>query len=305
VSTGLYGLVRHPMYMGAMIMIAGIPLALDSWWGLRFSSPTCSASPSEFAMRRGCSPTNSTDIANTPRRSTIGWCPMSGDTGMSTDLRATAAGLIGLAAFGVLLFVPAGTLNYWQAWVFLIVFAISTWIPALYLLRKNPAALDRRMRAGPGAETRTVQKIVSAVAFASAAAVIVLSVLDHRFSWSQVPPVVSVVGDALVAIGLGVAMLAVIQNSYAAANITVEGNQHVVSTGLYRLVRHPMYVGNLIMMAGIPLALGSYWGLAVVIPGLLVLVIRVLDEEKLLAQELAGYREYTQKVRYRLVPYVW
>jgi protein-S-isoprenylcysteine O-methyltransferase Ste14 len=135
--------------------------------------------------------------------------------------------------------------------------------------------------------------------------VIVLSVLDHRFGWSQVPPVVSVVGDALVAIGLGVAMLAVIQNSYAAANITVEGNQHVVSTGLYRLVRHPMYVGNLIMMAGIPLALGSYWGLAVVIPGLLVLVIRVLDEEKLLAQELAGYREYTQKVRYRLVPYVW
>ncbi len=228
---------------------------------------------------------------------------MSGDTGMSTGLRATASGLIGLAAFDVLLFLPAGTLNYSQAWVFLIVFAISTWIPALYLLRKNPAALERRMRAGPGAETRTVQKIVIAVAFASAAAMIVLSVLDHRFGWSQVPPAVSVVGDALVAIGLGVAMLAVIQNSYAAANITVEGNEHVVSTGLYGFVRHPMYLGNLIMMAGIPLALGSYWGLVVVIPGLLVLVIRILDEEKLLAQELAGYREYTQKVRYRLVPY--
>jgi len=85
----------------------------------------------------------------------------------------------------------------------------------------------------------------------------------------------------------------------------VEGNQHVVSTGLYGSVRHPMYVGNLIMMAGIPLALGSYWGLVVVIPGLLVHVIRILDEEKLLEQELAGYREYTQKVRYRLVPYVW
>ncbi|MDT5372264.1 MAG: hypothetical protein QOC62_6695 [Mycobacterium sp.] len=230
---------------------------------------------------------------------------MSSETGISTGLRATAAGLIGLAAFGVLLFVPAGTLSYWQAWVFLIVFAISTWIPALYLLRKNPAALERRMRAGPGAETRTVQLIVIAVAFASAAAMIVLSVLDHRFGWSQLPPMVSVIGDALVVIGLGVAMLAVIQNSYAAANITVEGNQHVVSTGLYGSVRHPMYVGNLIMMAGIPLALGSYWGLVVVIPGLLLLVIRILDEEKLLAQELAGYREYTQKVRYRLVPYVW
>src|SRR6202140_5951936 len=186
---------------------------------------------------------------------------MSGETGISTGLRATAAGFLRLAAFGVLLFVPAGTLNYWQARVFLIVFAISTWIPALYLLRKNPAALERRMRAGPGAETRTVQKIVIAVAFASAAAMIVLSVLDHRFGWSQVSPGGSVVGDALVVIGLGVAMLVVIQNSYAVANITVERNQHVVSTGLYGFVRHPMYGGNLIMMAGIPLALGSYWGL--------------------------------------------
>src|ERR1700733_15306707 len=139
---------------------------------------------------------------------------MSGETGISTGLRATAAGLIGLAAFGVLLFVPAGTLNYWQAWVFLIVFAISTWIPALYLLRKNPAALERRKRAGPGAETRTVKKIVIAGAFASAAAVFVLSLVDPPFGWSQVPPMVSVVGDALVVIGLGVAMLAVIQNSY-------------------------------------------------------------------------------------------
>jgi protein-S-isoprenylcysteine O-methyltransferase Ste14 len=230
---------------------------------------------------------------------------MSGDTGVRTALRATAYGLIGLVAFGVLLFVPAGTLNYWQAWVFLIVFAGSTWIPALYLLRKNPAALERRMRAGPGAETRTVQKIIIVVAFGSAAGMIVLSVLDHRLGWSHVPPAVSLVGDVLVAVGLGVAMLVTVQNSYAAANINVEKGQTVVSTGLYRFVRHPMYVGTLIMMVGIPLALGSYWGLAVVVPGLSALVIRILDEEKLLNRELTGYREYTQEVRYRLVPYVW
>jgi protein-S-isoprenylcysteine O-methyltransferase Ste14 len=230
---------------------------------------------------------------------------MSGDTGVNTALRATASGVIGLGAFGVLLFVPAGTLNYWQAWVFLIVFAISTWIPSLYLLRKNPAALERRMRAGPLAETRTVQKIIISVSFVSAAAMMVLSVLDHRFGWSHVPPAVSLLGDVLVAGGLGVALLAVVQNSYAGANITVEGNQHVVSTGLYGFVRHPMYVGTLIMMVGIPLALGSYWGLVVVIPGLSVLAIRILDEEKLLEDELAGYREYTQKVRYRLIPHVW
>jgi protein-S-isoprenylcysteine O-methyltransferase Ste14 len=224
---------------------------------------------------------------------------------MKTGLRAAATAVIGVAVFGILLFVPAGTLNYWQAWVFLIVFAISTWIPSIYLLRKNPAALDRRMRAGPGAETRTVQKIVIAVAFVSAAAMMVVSVLDHRFGWSRVPPVVSLVGDALVTIGLGIAMLVIIQNSYAAANIKVEGGQKVVSTGLYGLVRHPMYVGNLIMMAGVPLALGSYWGLVFMILGLLGLAIRILDEEKLLEQELDGYREYMQKVRYRLVPYVW
>jgi protein-S-isoprenylcysteine O-methyltransferase Ste14 len=99
--------------------------------------------------------------------------------------------------------------------------------------------------------------------------------------------------------------LVVFQNSYAAANITVEDGQRVVSTGLYGLVRHPMYVGVLIGMAGTPLALGSWWGLAGLVPGLLGLAVRIVDEEKMLTQELAGYREYTEKVHYRLVPFVW
>ena len=116
---------------------------------------------------------------------------------------------------------------------------------------------------------------------------------------------ISLVGDVLVALGLGITMLVVVQNSYAAANITVEADQKVVSTGLYGLVRHPMYVGALIMMMGIPLALDSYWGLVVLIPGLIALAFRILDEEKMLAQELDGYRDYTEKVHYRLLPYVW
>jgi protein-S-isoprenylcysteine O-methyltransferase Ste14 len=136
-------------------------------------------------------------------------------------------------------------------------------------------------------------------------AMLVLSVLDHRFGWSRVPAAVSLVGDVLVAMGLGGSMLVVIQNSYAAANVGVEESQSVVSTGLYGLVRHPMYVGNIILMVGIPLALGSYWALVIVIPGLLVLGVRILDEEKMLEHELKGYREYTQKVHYPLVPYVW
>ena len=100
-------------------------------------------------------------------------------------------------------------------------------------------------------------------------------------------------------------MLVVIQNSYAAAIVRVEAGQKLVSTGLYGLVRHPMYAGNLTMMAGIPLALGSYWGLVFLILGLIVLAGRIRDEEKLLQEELDGYREYTQKVPYRLVPYMW
>jgi protein-S-isoprenylcysteine O-methyltransferase Ste14 len=170
---------------------------------------------------------------------------------------------------------------------------------------RNPAALQRRMHAGPTAETRTLQKIISVVAFGSLAAMIIVSALDFRFGWSTVPAIVSVAGDVLVAVGLGIAMLVVIQNAYAAANITVETGQQLATTGFYAFVRHPMYFGNLIMMIGVPLALGSYWGLVFIIPGLIVLGLRIGDEEALLRQELGGYREYTQKVHYRLVPYVW
>jgi protein-S-isoprenylcysteine O-methyltransferase Ste14 len=212
---------------------------------------------------------------------------------------------LGLVAFGLMLFLPAGTWHYWQAWLFLAVFALSTWIPSVYLMRTNPAALERRTRAGPLAETRIVQRILTTVIFICFPAMFVVSALDHRFGWSPVPAQLSLVGDVLVAIGLGVAMAVVIQNGYAAANITVESDQTLVSTGLYGLVRHPMYTGNVILMMGIPLALGSYWGLVFVIPGIVVLALRIRDEEGLLEQELSGYRKYEQKVHYRLVPHVW
>jgi protein-S-isoprenylcysteine O-methyltransferase Ste14 len=223
---------------------------------------------------------------------------------VKTIRKALVSGLIGLVVFGLLLFVPAGTFNYWQAWVFLVMI-LATWIPSIYLVRANHTVLQRRMRGGPVAETRTVQKVVIAGWYLSMTAIFVVSALDHRFGWSPIPMAICLVGDVLVAVGLGVAMLVVIQNSYAAATVRVEAGQKLVSTGLYGLVRHPMYTGNVITMVGIPLALGSYWGLVFVVPGLIVLALRIRDEEKLLQQELDGYREYTQKVRYRLVPYMW
>lgn len=224
---------------------------------------------------------------------------------MKTVPKVVAFSIVGTVVFGLMLFLPAGTFNYWQAWVFLVVFALSTLIPSLYLLRTNPAALERRMRTGPVAESRPVQKAVIVIEGLSLVALIVVSVLDHRFGWSPVPTAISLAGDVLVAIGLGVSMLVVIQNGYAASTITVESGQKLVSTGLYAFVRHPMYTGTVIMMLGIPLALGSYWGLVFVLPGLIGLTVRIGDEEQLLSQELDGYSEYAQQVHYRLVPYVW
>ncbi|MBO0778267.1 MAG: isoprenylcysteine carboxylmethyltransferase family protein [Ktedonobacteraceae bacterium] len=224
---------------------------------------------------------------------------------MKTRLQAIVAGFITFVVFGALLFLPAWTFNYWQAWVFIAVLAVSSSIPVIHLMLKNPAVLQRRMHAGPTAETRTTQKFLSSVTLLSVPVVMVLSAFDHRFGWSPVPVAVSVIGDALVAIGVGITMLVIIQNNYAAATITVEAGQKLTTTGLYGLVRHPMYVGILIMMAGIPLALDSWWGLVILIPDAIALALRILDEEKMLKQELAGYSEYTQKVHYRLMPYVW
>ena len=219
--------------------------------------------------------------------------------------KTAVSSTLGLALFLALVFIPAGTIHYWQGWVFLGAFAVATWPPSLYLLRTNPAALQRRMHVGPFSETRTVQKVASSLVFVLFTTMIVVSVLDHRFGWSSVPTAVCLLGDALMAIGLIGTMLVVVQNGYAAANVVVEEGQRVVSTGLYGLVRHPMYTGTIPLMAGVPLALGSYWGLLFLLPSLAVLVIRIFDEEKMLTQQLPGYAEYTRRVRYRLVPYLW
>ena len=224
---------------------------------------------------------------------------------MKTIAQTAVTSVIGLAAFGLLVFTPAGTFDYWRGWAFIAVFAAATLIPSVYLARKNPEALRRRMQAGPGAETRLLQKLIIAVAFISMGAMIAISALDFRFGWSTVPTAVSVVGLLLVGLGLTIAMLVTIQNGYAAANVTVESGQQLSSTGWYGFVRHPMYFGNVILMIGTPLALGSYWALLIVAVGLAVLAVRINDEEALLTQELAGYREYMDKVHYRLMPYVW
>jgi len=220
-------------------------------------------------------------------------------------IRTATTFIIGAIALGVLLFLPAGTFNYWQAWVFIVVFMITISVFGVYFSLKDPALMERRKQAGPAAEQSTLQKIVATLAFTSLFALFVLSALDRRFGWSQVPPLVSWIGDGLLVLSFIMFYFVFRVNSYGASNIRVEQNQQVISTGPYALVRHPMYDGALVMAVSIPLALGSWWALALLIITMPVLVIRILDEEKVLAKDLPGYTEYEQKVRYRLVPYLW
>jgi protein-S-isoprenylcysteine O-methyltransferase Ste14 len=224
---------------------------------------------------------------------------------MKLATQTVVSSLIAFAMFITLVFLPAGTFDYWQGWLFIALLVIASAGPAIYLGVKNPATLERRMRGGPLAESRTAQKVASSGTLLSLPGVMVISALDHRFGWSSVPAEISLIGDVLVLVGVGISFLVIIQNSYAAANITVEADQKVVSTGLYGLVRHPMYVGMLIFLASTPLALGSYWGLVVLILGVIVFAFRIVDEEKMLEEELNGYIDYTREVQYRLVPHVW
>jgi protein-S-isoprenylcysteine O-methyltransferase Ste14 len=220
-------------------------------------------------------------------------------------MQAIAASLSGLVFFGVFLFGPAGTFHYWEAWLFIAIFTVMSTGPTVYWGLRKPEVLRRRMRSGPIAETRPVQKVAMVGMVATVITMCVVSALDHRFGWSQVATPVVVVGDILVAAGLGMALMVVNQNEYAAATITVEEQQPVISTGLYGVVRHPMYAFASLMIVGMPLALDSYWGLVTVAPAVAVFAFRIIDEEKALNAELAGYDEYTEKVRYRLVPGVW
>ena len=210
-----------------------------------------------------------------------------------------------MSAMAVAIFLPAGTVVYWQGYLYWFVFLGAAVLITAYFLRHDPDLIRRRLAAGPSAEQRGTQKIVQTFASVLFLALFVVSGLDRRFGWSSVPAVAVVLADALVAVGFAIVFLVFRENSHASATIEVSAGQRVISTGPYRHVRHPMYAGALLLLAGTPLALGSLAALLLVIPFAVVLIARLLDEERMLSVELAGYREYCRQVRFRLIPYVW
>jgi protein-S-isoprenylcysteine O-methyltransferase Ste14 len=223
------------------------------------------------------------------------------------DLNKKAFGglIFFLIALAALIFLSAWTLDYWQAWIFLALMTLLTFGVTGYLMKNDPKLLERRVSAGPGAEKEKTQIIIQSFAAVAFIMVIIVPGLDHRFMWSQAPPSAVIGGNLLIMLGFYVIFLVFKENTFTSSTIEIQQDQRVISTGPYALVRHPMYVGALIFLLGVPLALGSWWGLLTFPPISAAIIWRLLDEEKFLAKNLQGYSEYKNKVKYHLVPFIW
>ena len=208
----------------------------------------------------------------------------------------------GIVVVGMILFLPAGTFSYWQAWVYLGVLFIPMILFAAYMLKKKPSLLKRRLRMN---EKENQQKLVIVLSSVIILIIFILPGFDQRFNWSTVPIWLVLVAVLGVLGGYILYALTIITNDFAARTVDVEDEQKVISNGVYGVVRHPMYVAMIFIFIFTPLALGSFWA---IIPALIfpfILMARIKNEEKLLKNELPGYEEYCRKVQYRLLPGVW
>jgi protein-S-isoprenylcysteine O-methyltransferase Ste14 len=210
--------------------------------------------------------------------------------------------VMGFLALCLLFFLPAGTLDYWEAWVYLAVLFTPMAFALVYLVRNDPELLERRMRMR---EREREQKLIIRLSYLWFLLAFLLPGLDRRWDWSQVPTALVIVADVLVLLGYGLFLLVLRENSYASRTVQVEQGQRVISSGPYAMVRHPMYTGLIVLYVASPLALGSYWAVLPALVIIPILVARIINEEKVLRRELPGYEEYTRKTVYRLVPGIW
>ena len=211
----------------------------------------------------------------------------------------------GLVAAFVLIalavFLSAGTLNYWQGWLYIGVGVVSSVLLTMNIV-KDPALLERRTKFGPGSEGRPIQKIIVAMTGIPVIAAFIVPGLDRRFGWSSVPPWLSVFGNIVIIISIWMVYRVFKENSFGAATVVVSSEQKVVSTGPYSVVRNPMYSSAVVYFIGLSLALGSYWGLIAAFLTIIGFVLRILDEERFLSENLPGYKGYCLKVRWHLIP---
>jgi protein-S-isoprenylcysteine O-methyltransferase Ste14 len=225
-----------------------------------------------------------------------------------SGLSITKQAILGLSALTVLLwvvlFLPAWTLNFWQAWVYWLVFEACITAVSAYFLKKDLNLIASRLKVG-ASEKENTQKITQAVISVFFILLILIPSIDHHYQWATVPSYLSLVGDVFVVLGVFVIFRVFKENSYTSVLVEVNEGQKVISSGPYGKVRHPMYSGALVMLLFTPLALGSVWGLLAFPPILAAIVVRIVGEEKFLTEHSEGYMKYCQKVRYRLIPFLW
>ncbi|VVB73794.1 Phospholipid methyltransferase [uncultured archaeon] len=209
---------------------------------------------------------------------------------------------LGAAIIGLLLFLPAGSLGYWQAWLFLATLIVPLLLVVSYLWKNDPELLERRMRIN---EKEPKEKGVVRYAQLLFFLVFLIPGFDYRYGWSNVPAWLAVLSDALMFLGYMFVFWVFRENTYASRIVEVEKKQKVITTGPYAIVRHPMYTGTMLMYVCMPIALGSFVALIPMLPVMAVFFVRIFDEERLLSKSLAGYEAYRRKVRYRLVPGIW
>ena len=205
----------------------------------------------------------------------------------------------------LLVFGAAGSLRFWQGWLYWAVFIGCAAVITVDLLRRDHALLERRLRAGPAAERKPTQRVIQSLASVLFVGLLVAPCLDYRFAGSHVPLAVVIAANVLVVAGFAIVGAVFRENTFTSATIEVARDQRVISTGPYRIVRHPMYAGAVVLLTATPLALGSWWSLLVVPLFIGVIVWRLLGEERVLAATLPGYVEYLATTRARLIPGIW
>lgn len=210
--------------------------------------------------------------------------------------------IIGVGAVGALLFLPAWTLNYPNGWLFMGLLFIPMLIMGVIMALRAPGLLEKRLN---NKEKEKTQQGVVALSGLIFPAGFVLSALDFRYGWSDVPSWCVIVASVLFLIGYGLYAEVMRENAYLSRTVEVQQGQKVIDTGLYGVIRHPMYLATMLMFLPLPLILGSFWGLLPFALYPAVAVIRILNEEKVLREGLEGYIEYTEKVKYRLIPFIW
>ena len=210
--------------------------------------------------------------------------------------------IIGIPALLLILFLPAGTFAYWEAWIYLAILLIPMSIVMFYFLKKAPDFLVRRMKLK---EKEAEQKLIIKLSFIPFLLAFILPGIDKRLGWSNVPITIIIVAEISVFIGYILFFLVLKENQFASRVIEIEKGQKVIQSGPYRLVRHPMYMGAILMYVASPLALGSYWAIIPAIFIIPIFIARIINEESVLTKELEGYSDYKLKTRYRLFPGIW